>query len=89
MIREASLLKYAAFDHQVVYDTGLVLGWSSLVLYQLSCGLDVSEFPYDEQTCYITISPYASTENNFYIGQLMHNQIEAADRSDLCSEVTI
>ncbi|XP_075244130.1 neuronal acetylcholine receptor subunit beta-3-like [Convolutriloba macropyga] len=53
------------FHRQVVFSNGWVHALTSLASLQLSCQFDVTNFPYDNQTCNITLGPLLLS-NVFY-----------------------
>ena len=68
------MVNYEAFERQVVFETGMILAYTSLLTYQMSCEFDVSQFPYDSQTCEITATMFASRPDDYELG--LQNEIK-------------
>ena len=61
-------VKYYSFCEQVVFHVGSVFATSSMVTMKLSCPSDVSQFPYDNQTCPIILNSWILGDQVYFIG---------------------
>ncbi len=79
VVLDAVEIKFQSFSQQVVYFHGTTVASSFMVTMKISCPSDVSQFPYDKQTCPIIMDSWILGNTVFLIGE--HLSIKKAPQS--------